>query len=368
MSHDAGYCRARTPMLRVLKAGLLPALFIFLCLAPVACLAGQTALNVQGSGAPPVMARTVQVQPQAPGAPVPGAPAGAFQPGLANKKPVDLGRITGRLLTLHGRKPLAGGTVYFFNAAGPPPSRDMYWRVPDKTAPIDAEGKFSVELPVGMYYMGAVKRASGKKELGPPRNRDLFFGAEKKNGKPREFQIKKDEVLDVGTFADAAPFKRKTKGLKGITAIEGRIYGQDGKPVKGVIVFAYIKSAMSGRPLFVSDKTGPDGKYMLRVNKGGVYYLRARNQYGGGKPKSGSLIGNYGYSDLAIKKKGIGIAVETRQIVGSKDIKVLKVPERRQVNGSQPGQVPQAPISPAPPAMINPVPAASTPVINGAAR
>ena len=138
--------------------------------------------------------------------------------------------------------------------------------------------------------------------------------------------------------------------------------------MKGVIVFAYIKSAMSGRPLFVSDKTGPDGKYMLRVNKGGVYYLRARNQYGGGKPKSGSLIGNYGYSDLAIKKKGIGIAVETRQIVGSKDIKVLKVPERRQVNGSQPGQVPQAPISPAPPAMINPVPAASTPVINGAAR
>ncbi len=368
MDQGAGCCKTGTPMPGerhdFLKAVWL-AFFISLCFLPVSCLAGgsSAAQNIQSRA--PVPSTPVPSTPM-PSTPMPVAPPGAFPGGpgkIENKKPVDLGRITGRLLSLHGDKPLSGGMAYFFNAAGPPPSRDRYWRVPDKTAPIDADGKFSVELPVGRYFMGAVKRVSGKKDMGPPHDGDLFYGAQERNGRPREFQIKKDGVLDIGTIAQAVPFKRKTKGVKDITAIEGRICGQDGKPVKGAIVFAYTVSSMTGRPVFVSDKTGPDGKYILRVYEGGVYYLRARNQYGGGKPKGGSLIGSYGYSDLnAMKKKGIGIAVKTGQVVSPRDIKVLKVPERRQVNGALPGQN----TTPAPGS--NPAAPTNSAIINGAAR
>ncbi len=93
-------------------------------------------------------------------------------------------------------------------------------------------------------------------------------------------------------------------------------FDRDEKPVKDAIVFAHISPLISGMPLFVSDRTGDDGKYMLRVDKGGEYYLRVRDVFGGGPPHGGPLIS--GYSATAVKlnsdevKKGINISVKLR--------------------------------------------------------
>src|SRR6266702_5744824 len=94
------------------------------------------------------------------------------------------GRISGKWIS-SGKEPMAGGLVYFFNgASGPRPSPDSYWRVPDEVANIDTEGRFSVELVAGNYYLGAIKRIKGN-ELGPPLDGDFFFFSRDERGGPR---------------------------------------------------------------------------------------------------------------------------------------------------------------------------------------
>ena len=66
---------------------------------------------------------------------------------------IDTGWISGQMMIKDGG-PMTGGMVVFFNAeTGPPPSPDMYLRIPDEIGEILEEGKFHVLLPVGKYYM-----------------------------------------------------------------------------------------------------------------------------------------------------------------------------------------------------------------------
>ncbi len=204
------------------------------------------------------------------------------------------GKITGKLMTQDGR-PMSGGSVFFFNdATGPPPSQEKYWRVPDAVAPIDEEGGFSMELPPGKYYLGAMKRISAEKNIGPPGEGDFFLKGHGSKGTPKTYIVKKGETTDIKVLAEAVPFKRAVvKYGDGITSIEGIVRDPDGKPVEGAAVFAYKKSAARGKPLFASDKTGKDGKYILRVDQGGKYYLRVRDIFGGGPPVGGAIVGKY---------------------------------------------------------------------------
>jgi len=57
-------------------------------------------------------------------------------------------------------------------------------------------------------------------------------------------------------------------------------------------VHVYDHVQMSERPKFVSEKTGPDGRYLIHLPEGGTYYLAARDKFGG-PPKIGDLYGRY---------------------------------------------------------------------------
>jgi hypothetical protein len=212
----------------------------------------------------------------------------------ASPQEIGKGTIVGKLTTKDGR-PMSGGAVFFFNdASGPPPSEEKYWRVPDAMAPIGEGGEFSMELFPGKYYLGAMKKISAEKNVGPPGEGDYFLKGQDATGKPRPFFVKKGETTDIGTIAGGAPFKREVvKYGKGITSIEGVVRDPDGKPVEGAAVFGYKKSAARGKPLFASDKTGKDGKYVLRVDEGGKYYLKVRDLFGGGPPVGGAIVGSY---------------------------------------------------------------------------
>jgi 5-hydroxyisourate hydrolase-like protein (transthyretin family) len=76
------------------------------------------------------------------------------------------------------------------------------------------------------------------------------------------------------------------------SSVSGTIADPEGKPVEGVRVHIYEHVQMSERPKFVSARTGPDGRYELKLPKGGTYYLCARDKYGG-PPKVGDLYGRY---------------------------------------------------------------------------
>lgn len=238
----------------------------------------------------------------------------------ATAQEIKTGAVTGTIM-LKGAGPMAGGLVFLFNdASGPPPSPDRYWRVPDEIVPTNHEGKFTAELVAGRYYLGAIKRQSGQR-IGPPEEGDFFFTSTDKGGKPKAYSIKKGETLDIGVVADAVPFK-KSPATAGVTAIEGVVLGVDGKPVDGALVFAFLTPAMVGKPLFVSERTGKDGRYILRVHEGGKYYLKVRDVYGGGPPEAGNVIGGHG------EKEPVGVVVKSGDAAKAIDITVIRFPGR----------------------------------------
>lgn len=252
--------------------------------------------------------------------------------------------ITGRLAAKSGA-PLADAYVYLFNQAmGPAPDATKYWRVPDEIVQADQSGSFTAQIPHGTYYLGAIKRVTGK-DVGPPVAGDYFLDISTENGHPRMYLFNRERI-DVGLIDEGQPFNPATiADMKGVTAIEGKVVNADGKPAAGVSVFAFLSASMVGRPLFSSDKTGSDGKFLLRVAKGGTYFLKAREDYGGGPPKLGGLIGYYG------EHAALPIGVASGKIV--QGIKVVVSPFPGQ--GGKPVQGRQSPAMP-PGMRLNPVP------------
>jgi hypothetical protein len=267
-----------------------------------------------------------------------------FTIGVVSAAELQKGRISGKLMIKDGG-PMGEDLVHFFNAeTGPIPDPDKYWRVPDFITDIKENGEFTTELNEGKYYIGAIKRISGKKEVGPPLIGDFFFISQDEKGTPKLYIVKKGEDTNIGTISEAIPFKGW--GIKDkITAIEGRVLIEDGKPVEGALVFAYSSSAMSDRPEFISDRTDKDGKFILRVYEGGTYYLRARDLYGGGPPATGGIIGTYrketsshllspsppgpsGLVGIYGKETSTAIVVNTGEIKKGIDINVVRFPGR----------------------------------------
>ncbi|MBI4826974.1 MAG: carboxypeptidase regulatory-like domain-containing protein [Nitrospirae bacterium] len=228
---------------------------------------------------------------------------------------IETGWISGRIM-IKDNGPLADAMIVFFDTqSGPPPSIDKYFRVPDGIDEVDAEGGFRVSLPVGKYYIGAIKRVSAEK-AGPPLDGDYFFISEDKDGKPIQHIIENGKEVKLGTLTDAVPFKRSLP--EGVTGISGTILDMADIPVEGAILFAYYTETLTGIPTFTSYKTGKDGKYIITVDTGGVYYLRVRDVYGGGPPVPGAIMGGYG------EEKPTAIVAKTGEISGGVDIKVIR--------------------------------------------
>ncbi len=228
---------------------------------------------------------------------------------------LEFGKMSGMMMIKDGG-PLSKGMVVFFRAdEGPVPDPDRYLRIPDEVVDLDEKGFFSIRLPVGRYFMGAIKRMSGEL-IGPPNDGDYFFISEDSNGAPRTYVIEKDHDLDIGTVSDAVPFKRVI--AKDATGISGIIHDVKNEPVKGAIVFAYFTQTMTGLPPFTSYRTGEDGKYFISVSHAGKYYLRVRDVYGGGPPVPGALMGSYG------EEKPSGVKVAKGKITGGIDMSVVK--------------------------------------------
>lgn len=234
---------------------------------------------------------------------------------------VNRGIIAGQLM-IKGGAPLAGGQVFFFNdASGPPPSQVKYWRVPDYATQIDEGGNFSIELPAGKYYLGAIKHISGEK-IGPPAEGDYFFASADEKGSAKPYVVKNGEKIELGVISEAVPFQKKAviPGAE-ITAIEGAVFNTEGKTVEGALVSAQLTPLRGRHPLFTSERTGKDGHYILRVHDGGNYYLRVRSMHDKGPPAAGEMIGAYGGKEpcaVVIKKGQIikGIDITAIQFMG----------------------------------------------------
>ena len=252
---------------------------------------------------------------------VPIAARSAAPPAVSGADTAKTGTINGQLLT-SGGEPLAGGMVYFFSRTiGPPPAHDKYWRVPEIKKRLDNEGRFSIVLPEGEYYISSTKKFSVK-EIGPPREGDYYFISTDNNGIPINYSVRNNVQVDLGKIAGAAPFRSSSVNYgNGISSIGGVVLDNAREPVAGAFVIASISAAKGVRPLFIAEPTGKDGSFILRVQDAGTYYLKVRSVFGGGPPLPGEMIGMYGDKQpepITVKKgeKLTGFTIKVTNFAG----------------------------------------------------
>ncbi len=216
------------------------------------------------------------------------------------------------MMKMQDGSPVADGTVLFFSEkTGPPPHENKYMRTPENIAGTDSTGNFSAEFPVGKYYIGVMKYMT-EKWGGPPREGDLFYISRDETGGPKIYVIEVDSHIDIGPVPESATYGRIT-AEKDITAIEGTVHDKYGNPVEDAVVFAHWTPAMDGLA-FVSDYTAGDGRYIIRVHKGGKYYLMAMGKFGSAVPMSGMTLSDDG------KQVPAGINVNTGEMNSEVDI------------------------------------------------
>jgi hypothetical protein len=149
------------------------------------------------------------------------------------------------------------------------------------------DGSFSVDLPPGEYTVVARRRMMN--ETGPLMSGD-------RRSEPVEVKVGPDGrlVLDlVMNVKEDSEYKSSFLPPKEwTTAVAGTVRDSEGNPVQGTRVHVYTYVQMSERPKYVSERTGPDGKFVVFLPKGGTYYLAARDRFGG-PPRIGDLYGRY---------------------------------------------------------------------------
>lgn len=228
------------------------------------------------------------------------------------------GTVAGRLLLDTG-KPLDNGLVFLFASDSElgRPVHGKFWRVPDLVAETDQEGSFLIDLPVGKYYLAAIKRMSDT-VVGPPVEGDYFMPVQNRSGKYRMVTVSEGRLADIGVIRGIKRYAPRNVSFKGkTTAIEGKLVREDGTPAEGMLVFGYTDVSMQGKPQFVSVKSDKNGHYRLNLDRGRVVYLKAREAYSGGPPLPGDPIGFYGD-----RLNHVPVSVRTDKVVRNIDIMV----------------------------------------------
>lgn len=244
-------------------------------------------------------------------------------PPYSSTEPEKTGEVCGQFM-MKGGGLLAGGFVLFYNAdLGPAPNISQYLRVPTVIGEILSNGTFCLDLPGGSYYFLAVKRNSGKK-YGKPQKGDYWFRYKEEDGTTlKKISISEGEHIDFGVLEASPRLGKFVRPVAVNTIIEGSILDLAGRPVEKAVVFAFPTPEIRGqKPLYLSDPTGLDGKYTLRVAGGNIYYLVARDVLGGGRLAEGGIIGVYGGRDPK------GFTVKKRETMKDMDIRVLMMGQR----------------------------------------
>lgn len=183
----------------------------------------------------------------------------------------------------------------------------------------DKDGNFSIQLPEGKYFLVARMRKTGDVagpiEVGDYKSEVIGPIVIDEGGKTIKQDIK--VFQKTGESKDIALITNK---IEQKTGISGRIFDAEGKPVAGARVHIYDHVQMSERPKFVSSPTGPDGKYIVYLPKGGTYYLAARDKFGG-PPKVGDLYGRYDKGTI----EPSGVNVKDNEILENIDITIHRV-------------------------------------------
>ncbi|PLX80694.1 MAG: hypothetical protein C0616_07315 [Desulfuromonas sp.] len=172
------------------------------------------------------------------------------------------------------------------------------------------KGHFRLRLPPGDYWLLARKRLKGGR-FGPIEIGDYFnyyFG--------NPVSIREGEIrqINLETITRLEMLERGEGDLP-FQGVRGRVVTNDGRPAPRLHVFAYSDPAMTGTPDYFSTPTDADGRFSLPLPVTGVYYLLARESFGG-PAADGELYGRYGQEEQG------GITIEEGDDVEEVTIRV----------------------------------------------
>ena len=270
-----------------------------------------------------------------------------------------MGKMSGQVV-FEGR-PLGDAFLAFFDVKkGLPPIGGQAGRIPDLRSYSDPEGRFTVQLLDGTYYLGVLLRGPSEK-LGPPRKGEFYYFADGGEGKLRKLTIEDFKEVSYGVVECALPGKfQETEDQFVVTGtvLEG---AGNQAPYPGAIIMAKtVASAM--KPEYVSAETGADGKFSLSLPPGKTYYLMARTEITGNKPAPGEDIGKYGANTFETNSKNghapgpppgtsgekpvriisdeaLPVSGENGQVVSGLTIYMYKMPDQQSVQESIRGAV-----------------------------
>lgn len=180
----------------------------------------------------------------------------------------------GGVVTLDG-KPLEGVFVTLYVDT----AEDLRGSTYATSPPTAKNGVFRFDfLPEVEYYVVARKRASGS-SAGPLTDGD-YFGFYPAN--PVHVKAGKLAQIELAVNTKAGEIGMEDSLFRDTgTYVTGVIRDLKGNPVEGVYVFAYLEKVMAHkRPEFISKAVDKDGRYVLHLPEGGIYYLGARSKYG----------------------------------------------------------------------------------------
>lgn len=197
------------------------------------------------------------------------------------------GAIRGHVLGPDG--PVAGAMVFLYKdpQSGFRGPADFALQGPEGT---DGEGRFSMEIPDGDYYLIGLWRQGGRLR-GPPRPGDLwgYF-----DGNPVTVRSGVTISLDLHMAPKLDPVKSAPVGIRsGTTGIRGAVKSGSGEVPAGLFVYAVDKpdALLGGLPPYrtiVDDR----GAFSLELPEG-TFYLVVRAALGG-PPLKGEWFGIYG--------------------------------------------------------------------------
>ncbi len=174
----------------------------------------------------------------------------------------------------------------------------------------DEHGAFAIRISPGRYWLVA-RRRSGEQPFGPLEVGDDFGFYP---GNPLEVHAAERIAIRIPAVR---VLKKSGWGAPSTlrTRVGGTIRDAAGRPLAGFRAFLHTKAAMLGKPEFVSEPSGPDGAYLIWVDREGVFYLGARAEIGRARGER-ELIGLYaGAADHAVEVRLDGEAPPALDIV-----------------------------------------------------
>lgn len=246
----------------------------------------------------------------------------------AEEAPAPLGTVRGQL-QVPGVERYSGVVSLWDADQIPMPDPRKYVLIPNMAGALEPDGRFLLRPPPGRYYLGAILRQTPGPPMGPPRQGDRVLMTPDAEGEALVVEVAADATVEVGLQGGGWIYQGFSE--EAVTGISGELVDAAGLPQQGLLVFAFLDPEMSGQPLAVSARTGPDGRYVLRLPGGGEVYLRVRDNYGGGAPVGGGVMGVYGNGAPR------AVAVVAGKVLAGIDIPTMIIPATRTGSRDNPG-------------------------------